>query len=383
MARLTWQGVTARRLVRHGLTAPVQAARLVDQTGIICGAHAQVMSAAELSIGLRVAEATRRTVQAALWIDRSLVKTYGPRGTVHLLPARDLALWTGALSVAVPPPSGMPRQAGMSGQQTDEVLAAIADSLADAELTIDELNDAVIQRAGQWAGDLVMPAFNGLWPRWRQTISTAANRGVLCFGPNRGRNVTYTSPARWLPGFRPMVGEAALQEVVRRYLYAYGPATPRQFSQWLGVSRSLTADVFDALGDELEAVTIDGAVAWIVAGDSEFPEETLTGLRLLPYCDAYAIGCHPREWLYPGHAGDRALARGQAGTVPVLLIDGVVAGVWHQRRIGRTLAITVEPFRRLTRTQLRELDAQVERVGTILEGEPEITIGEVTAGKHL
>jgi hypothetical protein len=66
---------------------------LAAAAATMCGAHAQVLSAAELSIGLRVAGATRSDVRAALCSERSLVKTFGPRGTVHLLPAGDLALW--------------------------------------------------------------------------------------------------------------------------------------------------------------------------------------------------------------------------------------------------------------------------------------------------
>ncbi len=220
---------------------------MVEQTGVICGAHAQVMSAAELSIGLRVAGVTRSTVQRALWTERTLVKTYGPRGTVHLLPTSDLPIWTGALTAAPVPYGGMPANVRMTPEQTDEVIDAIYEALADAELTIDELNVEVIARTGAWAGDLVMPAFNGYWPRWRQAVTTAAHRGALCFGPNRGRNVTYTSPRRWLPGFEPAERDLALSEVVRRYLYAYGPATSQQFAQWLGVPRPWATALFDTM----------------------------------------------------------------------------------------------------------------------------------------
>ena len=66
----------------------------------------------------------------------------------------------------------------------------------------------------------------------------------------------------------------------------------------------------------------------------------------------------------------------------MLLIDGTVAGVWHQRRSSRTIDITVEPFDRLTATQRRELDDQVERIGEFLDGKPQLTIGTVTAGGH-
>jgi hypothetical protein len=71
--------------------------RVAGVVSAMCGAHAQVASAAELSIGLRVPSATRNVVRQALWRDRTLVKTRGPRGTVHLLAAADLPMWTGAL----------------------------------------------------------------------------------------------------------------------------------------------------------------------------------------------------------------------------------------------------------------------------------------------
>lgn len=380
---LSWAEVCARRLDRHGLSAPAKAARPADVAGVICGAHAQVLSAAELSVALRLDGVTRADVQDALWTERSLVKTYGPRGTVHLLPAQDLPMWTGALSALATSRSPFPEDIRLTPEQTDAVVAATADALRDAELTVDELTEAVVAATGPWAGDLVMPAFQGMWPRWRMALATAGFRGVLCFGPNRGRNVTYTNPSRWLPGFRPADGPAALAGVVKRYLHAYGPATSRDFAQWLAVPRPVAAELFGALAGDLQQVEAEGAPAWVVAGDTEAPSATPRGVRLLPYFDAYAVGCHPRERVFPGRAAERALTGGQAGTVPVLLIDGTVAGVWHQRRSGRRLDIRVEPFGRLTGVQRRDLDDQAERIGQIMAATPALTIDTVDAGRHL
>jgi len=233
--KLTWPQVWGLRLARHGLSRPVPPRDLARQVGVMCGAHAQVMSAAELSIGLRVEGSTRRTVREALSEDRSLVKAFGPRGTVHLVASADLPMWNAVLGAALNPPN-LPPDLRMDTEQTDAVVAAIDAALADAELTLEELDAEVVRRAGAWAGERVMPAFQEWWPRWRQAERTAAFRGVLCFGPNRGQKVTYTSPRRWLGAHTAEDPSRAGRLVLQRYLHAYGPATPEHLARWLGGS---------------------------------------------------------------------------------------------------------------------------------------------------
>ena len=260
-AALTWTGVMARRMARHALAErPPTLARTTSH--LLCGAHAQVLSAAELSIGRRIAGATRAGVQHALWQRRTLVKTFGPRGTVHLLPAADLPMWTGALSALPSSVQAHPEGVRFTPGQADEVIAAIGDALAEAELTVDELTEALADRAGPWAVERTMDAFGDKWPRWRQLTGTAAHRGVLCFGPDRGRKVTYTNPHRWLPGFRPADGEEALRTLLTRYLHAYGPATPAHFARWIGIPPRHAAAFFGRLAGELERVELDGEPGW-------------------------------------------------------------------------------------------------------------------------
>ena len=280
-------------------------------------------------------------------------------------------------SLSVDPPS-----LHLTPEQTQAIIAAIAVVLAEAELTTDKLTEALIAQVGAWTGDPVMPAFQELWPRWRLAQGLAGVRGALCFGPNRGRNVTYTNPRRWLPGFQPENSQTALAGLVKRYLYAYGPATPQQFAQWLAVPRRWAADLFASLATQLQQVEFNGSPAWEVTGDSTAPNIEPQGVRLLPYFDAYAVGSHPRELLFPARAAERALAGGQAGNFPVLLIDGIVAGVWHLNRSGRKIEITVEPLEDLTPAQRHALDEQVERIGQILEGQPHWSTGIVTTGAH-
>jgi len=379
--RITWEQASARRLGRQFLAIPAETGTAVaDVVGAMLAAHAQVLSAAEVSVGVRAAGTTRADVRAALWEERSLVKTHGPRGTVHLLATRELPLWCAALTAVPVGASPFPGGARVTEEQAGQIVAAIGDALDGVCLTVDELSEEVVARTGPWAGDLVMPAFQDLWPRWRQVTHRAGQSGALCFGPNRGRRVTYTRP----PHFDPLPPDEAVRELVRRYLRAYGPSTPAYFAKWLAAPGGWAGRLFGEMREagEIEEVLFEGARAWVAAADTGFPEAPVPGVRLLSYFDAYGIAVQPRELLFPGAAYRRALAGGQAGNYPLLLVDGVVAGVWHQRRQGRRTTVTVEPLKHLTARQERELGEQVERVGEVLEARPELVIGKVTAGPH-
>ncbi|MFD9367744.1 winged helix DNA-binding domain-containing protein [Streptomyces sp. NPDC060020] len=400
---VSWAAAGTRRMDRQGLLTPAPTTETspADIAGRMLGAHAQVASAAELSIALRLDGATRTDVRDALTgghqpaaghgpaaceqgsaplpRQATLVKTFGPRGTIHLLPAQDLPWWTGALSALPARPTAFSPEARMTPARTAEVVAAIGDALTGAELTVDELTEAIVARTGSWAADPVMPAFQTLWPRWRQVTHTAAQRGVLAFGRDRGRKVTYTNP-----GCTPASPTRSLHELVDRYLRAYGPATAEDFAAWLAVPKGWAAELFVSLAEKgrIEEVAFVSGRAWLAAGDTAFPDEPPRGLRLLPYFDAYVVACRPRELLFPGSAAARALAGGQAGNYPVLLIDGTVAGVWHQRRSGRRTVITVDPLRRLSAPHRRALDEQVERTAAILEATADLTLGTLTVGPH-
>ncbi|NUR09473.1 MAG: winged helix DNA-binding domain-containing protein [Nocardioidaceae bacterium] len=342
------------------------------------GAHAQILSAAEMSVALRLPGSTRQTVRDAI-ADGSLTKTFGPRGTVHLVPTADLGVWTGALAALPTPRSAFADDVRMSAEQTADVVAAISEALLEGELTVDELDREVVARAGSWAGDPVMPAFQTFWPRWRQAVGAASHAGVLVFGADRGRKVTYVHPRRRDPTFAPASREEALRAFLHGYLRAYGPATPGHLARWLSTSVEWCDSVLRAA--DVEEVSVDGEAMWVNAGDTTVPTPARS-VRLLPYFDALSVGFAPREVMFPGYAAERALARGQAGNYPVVVVDGAVQGVWHQRRAGRRVQVTVETWGRFGAQRLRQLEEQVARLGEVLEAEPVLALEPVRVGPH-
>src|SRR5215469_571062 len=100
MVTLTWPRVAAWRVRRHDLDQRAPARSMLAVASRLCGLHAQVLSCAELTLWARVENLDRQAVQRALWKDRTLVKSWAMRGTLHLLPASELPLWHAALSTS-------------------------------------------------------------------------------------------------------------------------------------------------------------------------------------------------------------------------------------------------------------------------------------------
>lgn len=375
MRSFTWEMACRRRLAHHHLLQPVAQDQLVDAVRAVGGIQAQILSAAELAIRARVAGVTRQDVQAALWQQHALVKTYGPRGTLHLLPADELPLWMAALrACAMHSESSWFAAAGLEPAQADLLLEAIGEVLDRRCLTRQELADEVAQRVGEWARERLLSA-------WGEFLAPAAFLGRLCFGPSKGTQVTFVRADHWVDGWQERDPEQALTEVCRRYFATYGPASHQDFAHWFRLKPNAARQVMGSLVDELEEVDLAGRRAWMLAMDTEAEGEPVHGsLRLLPQYDSYLLGCGPREWVVPQVARARVSTyrRGRfegATALPVVLIDGVVAGMWEWRKQARRSELRVEVFGQLTARYEEQLEAEATRIGAFLEEKVFLSLG--------
>jgi hypothetical protein len=314
------------------------------------------MSAAELSIGARVdgdegdeeaGEGLKRAdVQKALWQDRTLVKTWAMRGTIHLFAAEDLPLIVAARCAA----GGRFRlhdflQLGFTEAQYEEFLLAVPEVLGDAgnaPMTREALANGVAERmkAPEVSRALLGSSWGTLW-------KPSMFRGELCFGPNewpearRGRTNTFVNPRKWLREWKEYPPKEAQQEVTRRYLQTYGPATPRDFSFWWdGGGTAFGKKMFESLGDEVEMVDVEGwkATALKSTLESMAKVKAAHSVRLLPMFDVYVL-TQSRN-LEPVLAVEHKskVFRPAAWVSAVVLVDGRIEGVWeYETRKGQTL----------------------------------------------
>jgi len=323
--------VRAGRLARSHLAQREPAERLVEVVRDICGIHAQMMGSAELQLAVRVEGITQADVREALWERRTIAKTWTTRDTLHIHPADELSLWTAARRAVEQP-------------RRIELVIAIGDALRAGPLTREQLADAVLERVPSAPRDELLSG-------WGFHLSDAAAAGVLCFGPPEGARVTFVHVDDWLGPQPQWETEEALQEVARRYGTTYAPAGLRQLREWLAAK-----------------VDVDVPVVAPTAGVG-------SSVRLLPEYDPYVMAFREREHLVPPEVRAQIAAHGKgrfegpAGT-PLLVVDGLAAGIWRRKKSAKRIELTVEPARRLTRPERAAVAAEADHIGAFLGLEP-------------
>lgn len=350
-------------MATHHLVERAAPSELVRVVHDISGLHAQVMSSAELSLWARIDGLHRASVGEALWTDRTLVKLWATRGTLHLLPSADLGFWFAALGTYT-------KFGNVGHPEIDDLADAVDRVLHGRVLTREELAREVEHVTGNASfGEFVRFS-------WGSYLKAASFRGLICFAPSDGNKVRFTSPATWVrSGIDTLDPAEGLQAITRRFLAGYAPATPETLTRWwLGPPMPRRgAEMLAALGEEAVEVDVEGQRAWVLTRDvgdmqSAKPVEVA---RLLPAFDPWVIGS-PRSapLLEPQHVP--RVFRKQGWISPVLLVNGKIAGVWRHERKGRRLLVEVEPFDGLPAWARVQLEAEAERLATFLEGQLEL-----------
>jgi hypothetical protein len=359
VTELSWKAALAWRAERQGLAHRAPPSDALAVVARVAGLHAQLMSSAELSLWARVDGLDPAWVERALWEERTLVKTWAMRGTLHLLPAAELGLWLAALGTYrhYRKPAWI-RAFGITEPELDALCAAVSEALAGAPLTREALADRVADLTG----------IPGLAARLREGfgayLKPSAFQGRLCFAPSDGRNVRFTRPDVWLgadasaPAAATPDGPAAVAEVARRYLAAYAPATREDFGRWWAVSPAEAGRVLRGLGDQIEPVRVEGVDAWMPAGAAAEASalEPAGVVRLLPAFDPLVVGA-TRVGLITPIARREEVYRPQGWLSPVIAIDGRIVGTWRHERRGTRAEVTLDPWEPLPAAAAAEADA--------------------------
>ncbi len=375
--RVTWNQVAAFRLSRHHLSERAPARALIPVVRAMAGAHAQVVSAAQISLWARVHDLRVDDVQAALRV-RVLVKAWCMRRTLHLLPSEDLGIFVRGSARRAERAVRWVRGKGI----TDRVLGKVIDAALralDRPLTGRELVDRVSRslgtpmrtiRGGGWGSRTKIPgvAVGGLTLPVRDLLHLVGARGVVCSGPGRGNEPTFVRADAWIARWRDVSREEAERELLRRYLGAFGPATPADFASWTGIPLSGVREIWAREEANIVLVSVEGWRAAVLGDDLRTLKRAVSAqppVRLLPYFDAFLLGHKTREHLVAVRHHKRVY-RTQGWIAPVVLVNGRVAGVWAHARQGDRLSVRVTTFDTISRRVADGICEEAHHLGQFL-----------------
>jgi hypothetical protein len=149
------------------------------------------------------------------------------------------------------------------------------------------------------------------------------------------------------------------EDLVLRYLSAYGPASVADMQSWSGLTRLATD--FDALRDRLVTFTAedDGRLLYDLAEAPRPEADTQAPVRFLPLYDNVYLGYDNRRRMITDETMERVNILAQFK--PAVLIDGFIAGGWALSGGKDAARLEVEPYRKLTRAQIRDIEAEGEQ----------------------
>jgi hypothetical protein len=319
----------------------------------LLGLQSQELPSASLAIRSRTLKTTLDNVKEAREDERSIILTWAMRGTMHLVSRFDYH-WLNSLFAPVFLHASKRRYAElMLDAETLDKANELINQMLDENgpMTRPEIAKALASHNIPVAGQAIA-----------HIVGYAALKGSICFGPERDGVLTYVLVHNWLKPEVTYLPRKPILELARRYLIAYAPAKPKDFSVWSGLSMKDAKLAFADLSSELNEVEVLGETCWVLKLQEI---EKCESLRLLPRYDNYWLGYESRELLVDDEYS-REIHPGGGLIHPAMAINGEGKGSWRMEQKHGKFKLKLKPFGTLDSSYVPQIEAEVEDIGRFL-----------------
>lgn len=314
----------------------------------LVGIQAQIESAAGLALWNRTSGLTASQFEKLLYSERTLVKLWGQRGTLHLYASSDWPLIHAMKSINQTWWERQIAAGRVASNDHSALVERIATILLEREtMGRTALRDALAQHQIELAEELYSP--------WGGIFADLVRMGYACHAGRIGGEGHFAHRHNWLPNleWNPPDADAANGQVMRQYFQSYGPSTLADFTYWRYPSSGHQRRWFKKLEPELAEVSVEGQSMWMLRCDlEEFiatpPAPEAWPIKLLFRFEPYLLAHKDKNWVADA-ADYKAIWRPAGHIEGIVLVHGRAAATWRYEKKASGLLISVVPFAKLPR----------------------------------
>jgi hypothetical protein len=331
-----------------GGEAPGRAERVIEAIEHLAGLQAQAPFPPYYGLWSRLA-GFRPQDLAELILSRRVVRIALMRGTIHLVSARDCLLLRPAVQPALERWLATAYASRLAGLDTGALAAAGRAAVEQRPMTFAELGALLAQRWPDRDPAALSQAVRSLVP-----LVQVPPRAVW----GAAGQAAHTSAEAWLG--RPLDGRPRLDELVVRYLAAFGPASVRDVQAWSGLTR--LREVVERLRPGLRSFRDERGAELFDLPEAPRPDpHTPAPVRLVAEFDNLLLSHADRARVISEPHRHRLFTRN--GIVPgTVLVGGFARGMWRIARSRAAVMLLVELFEPVTPTDRAAITAEGERL---------------------
>jgi len=331
----------------------------------ICGLHAQAAQTPYFSLWNRIEEFERNMLDEALYKAKKLVKVWCMRGTLHIIPSNDLAIYNRALRRMWFEHHGRYMNAPdmpSKEERKNIIYPKILEALSDKPLKRKELKTKVLPLLKGKS-----KPYERLFSAWGGILKETGYEGLTVHAQPWGAEACFIRLDKWLPNvdLDIMDEDEAKEKLLIKYLNGYGPASVQDFVLWSGLMAGEAREALHNVASELEELKIEGVNGqfWMLKKDCQtlmrMDLDEKSPARLLPKFDSFGLGHKDRTRIIRKEFMKQVF-RKAGDIVATVLINDSIVGTWRHKKTKNSITVSISPFQKLDKEDLKEIKLTAE-----------------------
>ena len=307
------------------------------------------------AIGIRVKNAHETDIEEAI-ADKSIVRTWLLRGTLHFVSSQDIKWILDLISPRIIKSNAnfLEKNLQLDNNVFKKSREAIINALkGEHHLTRKDIYNELK------SADISISNLRGI-----HILHRLALEGVICFGPRDGKQHTFVLLDEWIPKSNIMSRDNALGELALRYFSSHGPSTIQDFKWWSGLSDSEARIGLDKNKSKLISEDINNQTYWFSSymqnTDNLYPIS-----QLLPDFDEYIVGYKDRSHLVNGISNNK-MELNEFIFNPTIIVNGEIVGTWKRIFKSGTVNMVLNRYKSLNNEENKAIKKAAAEYGNFV-----------------